>query len=307
MVTTTDMIAYWKMDESAGDMIDAHSSNDGNVTSVTQNVAGKINTAYSFDGNNDRVNVNSVVSNMKTNEGSIGGWMKTTNLTGAGLPTIFMFGDTNANEKLVFNIESSNLIVDLIINGSRKYLFQVSTTELTSNQWHFLTITHDGTIPRLYIDEVNQTLSYISEVDKTAWLNDASGIDNFNFGTSNWNNNGNIRFFDGQLDEWMMFTRALSDSDVSDLYNSGNGRAYPFKTIAQSTSVDFNNEIITGAKLTATFTGNTPALFMTANGSNFESISSGVIHTFSNTGTDLRWNASGTGTILTEIKIEDYH
>ena len=59
-------------------------------------------------------------------------------------------------------------------------------------------------------------------------------------------------------------------------------------TIAQSKSIDFNNGTITRAKLTVTFTGNGDAnFFMAADGTNFENVTIGTLHTFSTTGTDL--------------------
>lgn len=79
-------------------------------------------------------------------------------------------------------------------------------------------------------------------------------------------------------------------------------------TISQSKSIDFNNGIITQAKLTSTHSGAGDVTFyMSADGTNFESITNGNIHIFSNTGTDLRWKAEGSEIVITKIKIEDYH
>ena len=79
-------------------------------------------------------------------------------------------------------------------------------------------------------------------------------------------------------------------------------------TLGQSTTVDFNNGTITTAKLTATYTGAVPTFYMSADGgNNFEVVTDGVAHTFTNTGTDLRWKVEGSGTTITEIKIEDFH
>ena len=72
MALTTNLISYYKLDESSGDAIDAHGSNDGTVTGATQNVAGKINTAYSFDGaGQDRVSTFTTPAN-----GTISLWVK---------------------------------------------------------------------------------------------------------------------------------------------------------------------------------------------------------------------------------------
>lgn len=81
--------------------------------------------------------------------------------------------------------------------------------------------------------------------------------------------------------------------------------------IAKSTSIDYNNGTITAATMTVTITSGTYNLEMTANGgTNWESCTNGVAHTFSNTGTDLRWriteNAGGAG-VITKVVISSYH
>lgn len=73
---------------------------------------------------------------------------------------------------------------------------------------------------------------------------------------------------------------------------------------ATSLSVDLNNGTIIRAKLIPTYTGNTPVFYMTADGTNFELITESVLHTFANTGDDLRWKVEGLGTTITNIKIE---
>ena len=80
--------------------------------------------------------------------------------------------------------------------------------------------------------------------------------------------------------------------------------------IAESSSIDLRNGTITSAKLTSTETSGSFTYQMTADGTNWENVTSGTAHTFTNTGTDLRWrateNASSTGEI-SELKIENYH
>lgn len=81
------------------------------------------------------------------------------------------------------------------------------------------------------------------------------------------------------------------------------------ETQGQGSSIDYNNGTITQAKMTVTYSGFGPiALYLTANGgSNWEAVSNGVLHTFSNTGTDLRWRIVGFGNTITGISIINYH
>ncbi len=81
--------------------------------------------------------------------------------------------------------------------------------------------------------------------------------------------------------------------------------------VAYSEEVDFNNGVISQVKFTFTEGSGSFDYFATADGgSNWEAITSGVLHNFTNTGTDLRWradeNAASTG-VITSVVGESYH
>jgi len=79
---------------------------------------------------------------------------------------------------------------------------------------------------------------------------------------------------------------------------------------AQSLPIDYANGTIIKAKLTSTEVSGSFDYEMTADGNNWESVTSGVTHFFTNSGTDLRWRATennvSTGEI-SKIEIIDYH
>ena len=79
---------------------------------------------------------------------------------------------------------------------------------------------------------------------------------------------------------------------------------------ALSLSIDYNNSTISQAKLTSTEVSGSFDYELSADGTNWESVTSGTLHEFTNTGTDLRWRAtennSSTGEI-SKIIVEDYH
>ncbi len=116
-----------------------------------------------------------------------------------------------------------------------------------------------------------------------------------------------------------LFENIYIETFVDDDYEASAGNAswsttgsvtFTSGQIAQSESIDYNNSTITTAKLTSTEASGSFDYEMTADGSNWESVTSGTAKTFSNTGTDLRWrateNAAGTGEI-SNILIESYH
>ena len=80
--------------------------------------------------------------------------------------------------------------------------------------------------------------------------------------------------------------------------------------LAQSSSFDFNNGIVLSAILTSTEVAGSFTYEITADGTNWETVTSGVKHIFTNTGTDLRFRATESGAStgeISNIKIEEYH
>lgn len=85
----------------------------------------------------------------------------------------------------------------------------------------------------------------------------------------------------------------------------------PGRQVAQSSGVDFNNSLITQAKLTATEVSGTFDYEISANGgANWEAMTNGVLHNFANSGMDLQFrikeNAGSTGQI-SKVVITNYH
>jgi len=113
-----------------------------------------------------------------------------------------------------------------------------------------------------------------------------------------------------------VYTEEFIDDDFND---SDNGNASWSNTgsvtftagqIAQSKPIDYNNGTITTAKLSATEVSGSFDYEMTADGTNWESVTSGIAHAFTNTGTDLRWRATennGSTGEISKIVIQDYH
>lgn len=80
--------------------------------------------------------------------------------------------------------------------------------------------------------------------------------------------------------------------------------------IGLSLSIDKNNGTVSSATLTSTEVSGSFTYEMTADGTNWESVTSGVAHAFVNSGTNLKWRAtennSSTGSI-SKIIVSSYH
>lgn len=103
----------------------------------------------------------------------------------------------------------------------------------------------------------------------------------------------------------------FEDTDTSDCTWDDDGSiTFTSGQIAQSLPVDYNNGTVTVATLTSTEVSGNFDYEMTADGTNWESVTSGIAHTFSNTGADMRWRATenvASTAEISQITITNYH
>jgi len=158
------------------------------------------------------------------------------------------------------------------------------------------------------------TQDYTTTDNTLIWDNPTHGI----WDTDNWATDANPDGFDDEVLFFMqqrenVYTEEFIDEDfkASATTATWSGSVnFTSGQVAQSEPVDYNNGTITTATLTATEVSGSFDYEMTANGSDWESITSNTPHTFSDSGTDLRWrateNAASTGEI-SEVEISEYH
>ena len=102
----------------------------------------------------------------------------------------------------------------------------------------------------------------------------------------------------------------FEDTDGTASWSTTGSVTFTSGQIALSSSIDYANGTITVATLTSTEVSGAFDYEITADGTNWESATSGVAHTFSNTGTDLRWRATENNTSTGEISkiiVSNYH
>ena len=91
---------------------------------------------------------------------------------------------------------------------------------------------------------------------------------------------------------------------------AGSGGEWQFPIFAQSLPIDYNNSTITQARMTVTTVSlsGSMELYLSANGgTNWEQVSNGSTHAFTNTGTSLCWRIVVIGTgIVSKIVIDQY-
>ena len=218
MALIDNIVAYWKLDESSGDAIDAHASFDlTNTNTVTYSTGIINNGAYFGSSNTNKVLRISNDLGIGSGSVSISAWIY--RQTGD-----FMFPvhiqDATTHVAYSLKYESGIKAVRNRIGTSED---QTTAQSVTINTWTHVVLTYDGTTVRCYVN--NGTPQTVSSSGNGA----SSGTDAFAIGSGINDGTGSSEFFfNGNVDEVGVWSRALTAGEVSELYASGVGFSYPF-------------------------------------------------------------------------------
>ena len=206
----TDLIAYWKLDQSSGVRYDSTSRHldltDNNSVGST---SGKIGNAASFDGENylSTVNLNSLLAGYSF---TVAFWARFNfSLQSSSNPGLVTSWDSGGAYNL--RVVSGPNTVNLYMGGTG----EISAAAPTDSDWHHYAVRFNAT-----------TLNY------DLWLDGALVATGTNGSISTWNNGLLFGRFDnflvGDLDETGLWKKVLTPDEITALYNMDNGKTYPF-------------------------------------------------------------------------------
>lgn len=162
-----------------------------------------------FDGTDDYVNFDGVADNVTQTSFSISMWVKTTWTT--GFFTLWAV-NTNAygNETQIY-LDSTNFVK--VYDGTSDAAEITSSILVGDNKWHHVVYTRSGATGTLYVDSVSQGTHTGNDTFSTN--------DRWSLGQE-WDA-GPVTsdFFKGNLDEVRVYSRVLSQTDVTALYSTG--------------------------------------------------------------------------------------
>lgn len=231
MSLTTNLVSYWKMDEGSDtDRADSHGSNTltshgvavdtgilgnagafqagaGDYLSLATNASVEFTTAFSIQvwAYSDTSFAPSATFASKWLYASAGGW--TFSMDGVGSQLRMWVADSPT--------DSGGNVID-----STGASFGVNT-------WYHIVAVYDGSQAtasdrvKFYINGSPTGTNVLAGTIPSSLQNNS-----VDFNISYWP--GLNRHWDGRLDEIAIWSRALSGSEVTQLYNGGNALAYPF-------------------------------------------------------------------------------
>lgn len=179
--------------------------------SVANNVAG-------FNGSSYVVVNDNAAYNFGTGDYSVATWIKTTRTNrmmiwaesggkGSGDNQTWLRLGANTTSQLIgFATEDSN-------KGSFLGMSEAEKGKMYDNVWHHVVCVREGLVTRVYVDGV-----MAKQVSSTTGIKNVSNTGNFKIaaqeGTSSFSN-----FFNGQLDDMIIYKKALTQAEVTALFN----------------------------------------------------------------------------------------
>lgn len=226
------VISYYKLDESSGNAADSVGGNTLTNTDVTYgNTSPKINNYASFNGSSAFLDGGDIATVDGIGVLAVGGWIYPTanNTRGmiiskdlSGQRSWFLSkSESGADNYLTFQIGDGNPTSGGLV---------VSTTQLTINAWNFVVAIYNkngsASTDRLKIYLNANLVSGTPAVDRTTDLPATTA--KLQLGAREYV--GSRQFFTGKLDEFFIYNREPTSTEITSLYNSGAGWQYPFPT-----------------------------------------------------------------------------
>ncbi len=225
----TGLTAYYAFDEGSGVTAgDSAGSFVGTITGGATWATGQIGGALQFDGVDDRINAGPIFSSSPS-AFTVTAWVKqNTMVSGASIA-----GKFSANQGFI--MQSS------IGAGTYRNRCTVNTTAVSSNagmsagQWYLMACTWDGSTLHTYLNGVDE-----GSVIAVTFTNPSG---NFEIGKVAGNAATN-----GIIDDVRVYNRALSVSELSQLYTEGSGLTTPPPAPPPSTPTPTNGSCGSAAK-----------------------------------------------------------
>jgi len=191
-------------------------------------LGGKIGGAYNFDGVDDKINLVSF-SNLTTSNGTIAFWTKFN--TKDTPQSSFQFYENAYQDYLRSYVDSVNRM-DLVIEDgdATKVNVYYDLDDLGSyvGQWIHVAWVQDGVSVKLYINGEQKTLS---GTNSGSWWMNHLNLNTGLIGASSWG------YLNGSLDEFQMYSRALSPQQINALYFAGVANHNLESIVSQETEI----------------------------------------------------------------------
>lgn len=230
---TTSLVSYYRME---GDSTDYWGSNNGSDSSVSYGSSyGKVNQGAAFNGSYISLG-GSYFNPDHTQAFSISLWFKTSTTSNSAFISKQDGNSPYVGWIVMINNGETGAVSCQLYSGSNQQLYsQTSGTSYNNGSWHHLVVTYDGSNSnsglKLYLDgslDVGST----SPQGTLGTISTSTPL----YVANRYNNSG--QNLNGDEDELGLWTKVLSSTEISNLYNGGSGQTMVSSTAYTRTLAD---------------------------------------------------------------------
>jgi hypothetical protein len=222
---TTDLISYWSFDEASGGTAevvraDSHSDNDLSDPLFVASGTGIIGNGCDFENSQSRYFIIADPHDFYfpgNADFTVSLWWRPESVAAdQALVCVFATTGNNRQYRLMFFNTDDTIGLQVSSTGTGATEVTVAGAVVTTNTWYHIVAGHDGVNDELFVIVDDGTPATIAH---SAGLHTATA--EFDVGHRTAANKA-----DGIMDEFGIWSRVLTSSEITQLYNSGSGLAY---------------------------------------------------------------------------------
>lgn len=205
LIHDSNLVAYYKLDGNANDET---GRNNGTLVNSPTSTEGKVGGAYVYDGSTSWINTTNIFNSEFNNGFTSSVWVKW-----------YAQGDVNNGRVYDMNTQSdymeildTNGRVDCAFNNLSASYMVGTGTDVSDHNWHLLNCVYNGSYVSVYQDgtlrKFTASTGIIGQANRVLTLSGKYSS----------------RFYNGTIDEVMIFNRSLSANEIYTLYNQSQAR-----------------------------------------------------------------------------------
>ena len=215
----SDIIAYYKFDDNLNNYVSQYGAATSNNTTYVDGKSGK---ALLFNGSTSKCIVPKDISVRGRSRVSVSLWF---NINSLGSKNVLYAEENKKTHFFRFGLEvlSTGNILGVLRNFDSDATYKsIDGGSVSLQEWHFAVFTFDahGQIAKLHVDGVLKgTVATSSDP-----MPDTAPARTISVGYFDGPSPSDTGAIDGMIDELCIWSKALTDAEVSELYNNGAGK-----------------------------------------------------------------------------------
>ena len=229
---SVDLVGYYALNYTTGDVLDSTGKFPGTNVGATRGVTGKLDNAFDFETTQDDIVTLDDIDTEMNGEISITWWAKYETVS---IYRMWSLRWSNQDPFMSVQNLDANSISWIIDAGATRDTVSVdkASGNFVAETWYFFAVVRNATHHTLFLND--DAVGFVSIAANPTWTT----TQNFRIGARS--NYYSSNFWDGEIDEFAIWNRSLTASEVMDIYNSGTGITYLPPSEGDTTPPTFSN------------------------------------------------------------------